>query len=110
MKGNCRVSRNEQTCVSGQRYDSTLQRVRKHIFSQNGVAPRIIRPRQYFLILPGLFVFSRCCFLCYHRSISVEQAIEKTKPYAVDASSAVEANGFKDYEKIKAFIERVRNE
>ncbi|MCI6244826.1 MAG: hypothetical protein MR619_02890 [Eubacterium sp.] len=31
-------------------------------------------------------------------------------PYAVDASSAVEVNGYKDYEKIKAFIERVRNE
>lgn len=41
---------------------------------------------------------------------NVREAIEKTKPYAVDASSAVEANGFKDYEKIKAFIERVRNE
>lgn len=39
-----------------------------------------------------------------------EKTIWKTKPYAVDASSAVEANGFKDYEKIKAFIERVRNE
>ena len=62
MKGNCRVSRNEQTCVSGQRYDSTLQRVRKHIFSQNGVAPRIIRPRQYFIILPGLFVFQGVVF------------------------------------------------
>ncbi len=80
-----------------------------YIFAKRGGTANYSSPAVFFNTA-GAFVFSRCCFLCYHRSISVEQAIEKTKPYAVDASSAVEANGFKDYEKIKAFIERVRNE
>jgi phosphoribosylanthranilate isomerase len=36
-------------------------------------------------------------------------AIAKIKPYAVDVSSGVETNGFKDYYKMKEFVERVRN-
>ena len=39
---------------------------------------------------------------------NVEEAIEKTMPYAVDVSSGVETNGVKDKEKIKNFIYRIR--
>jgi phosphoribosylanthranilate isomerase len=40
---------------------------------------------------------------------NVEQAIKNVKPFAVDVSSGVETNGFKDFVKIKEFVERVRN-
>lgn len=41
---------------------------------------------------------------------NVGRAVSEIKPYAVDASSSVEAEGFKDYDKIKELIERVRYE
>ncbi|MBR6072613.1 MAG: phosphoribosylanthranilate isomerase [Acholeplasmatales bacterium] len=34
--------------------------------------------------------------------------IKKLNPYCVDVSSSVETNGYKDYNKMKEFIERVR--
>ncbi len=39
---------------------------------------------------------------------NVQQAVRKTKPFAVDVSSGVETNGIKDIEKIKDFIENAR--
>lgn len=41
---------------------------------------------------------------------NVKTAIETVKPYAVDVSSAVEANGIKDFDKIKKFMENAKNE
>ena len=41
---------------------------------------------------------------------NISEAIRKTKPFAVDVSSGVETNGFKDPVKITEFIRRVRNE
>lgn len=41
---------------------------------------------------------------------NVKTAVENIKPYAVDASSSVETNGFKDFDKIKGFMEKVKNE
>ena len=38
------------------------------------------------------------------------KAVREIKPYAVDASSSVETDGYKDYDKIKELIERVRYE
>ncbi|MBR5682753.1 MAG: phosphoribosylanthranilate isomerase [Ruminococcus sp.] len=38
---------------------------------------------------------------------NVGEAIEKLAPYAVDASSCLETDGFKDFEKMKAFAEAV---
>ena len=40
---------------------------------------------------------------------NVEDAIQYFTPFAVDVSSGVETNGQKDYEKIRRFIERVKN-
>ena len=40
---------------------------------------------------------------------NITQAIENTRPFAVDVSSGVETNGFKDPLKIKEFIRRTRN-
>lgn len=39
---------------------------------------------------------------------NVKEAIEYFHPYAVDVSSGVETDGFKDYEKMKAFMDAVR--
>lgn len=37
------------------------------------------------------------------------EAVRRLRPYAVDASSCLETDGFKDYEKMKAFAEAVKN-
>jgi phosphoribosylanthranilate isomerase len=42
-------------------------------------------------------------------SDNVKDAISKADPDTVDVSSGVETEGYKDFEKIKKFIERVRN-
>ncbi len=39
---------------------------------------------------------------------NVKEAIELTRPFAVDVSSGVETNGVKDIEKINTFIQRVK--
>jgi len=41
---------------------------------------------------------------------NITDAISKTSPYCVDASSGVESTGVKDLEKISEFIRRARNE
>lgn len=41
--------------------------------------------------------------------VNVKEAVLKVQPYAVDISSGVETDGVKDFNKIKNFIERVRN-
>ncbi|MCR4430353.1 MAG: phosphoribosylanthranilate isomerase [Tepidanaerobacteraceae bacterium] len=40
---------------------------------------------------------------------NVAEAILKARPHAVDVSSGVETGGFKDFEKMKKFVERVRS-
>lgn len=39
---------------------------------------------------------------------NIGMAIQKLKPYAVDASSSLETEGYKDREKMKAFVDAVR--
>lgn len=43
-------------------------------------------------------------------SDNLRKAIHEIKPYAVDLSSSVETDGFKDFDKIKTVTEIVRNE
>ena len=40
---------------------------------------------------------------------NVAQILRDMKPYAVDISSGVETDGYKDYEKMKAFVKAVRS-
>ena len=40
---------------------------------------------------------------------NIEEAIQRNAPFAVDISSGVETNGFKDAEKINEIIKKVRN-
>ena len=40
-------------------------------------------------------------------SQNIKKALEQCKPYAVDVSSAIETDGYKDREKIKEFIKKV---
>lgn len=40
--------------------------------------------------------------------MNVLQAIQTVKPYGVDASSGLETDGYKDVEKIKEFVEKIR--
>ena len=40
---------------------------------------------------------------------NIIEAITKTKPFAVDVSTGVETDGFKDHAKIREFIRRARN-
>jgi phosphoribosylanthranilate isomerase len=39
---------------------------------------------------------------------NLKEAIEKTSPYGVDVSSGVETDNYKDFDKIKKFILKVR--
>lgn len=41
---------------------------------------------------------------------NIKIAIETIKPYAVDVSSSVETDGYKDYDKIKEIMEIINNE
>jgi phosphoribosylanthranilate isomerase len=40
---------------------------------------------------------------------NVRAAVEELSPYGVDASSGLETDGFKDYEKMKRFMQEVRS-
>lgn len=42
-------------------------------------------------------------------SQNIERAIDTVSPAVVDVSSSVETNGYKDFDKMKKFIEKVRN-
>lgn len=39
---------------------------------------------------------------------NIELAVNEVKPYCIDLSSAVETDGFKDYNKIKQIMEKIR--
>ena len=53
---------------------------------------------------------SKPCFLAGGLNVNnIADAIKQTKPFAVDVSSGVETDGFKDPEKINEFIRRVRH-
>lgn len=41
---------------------------------------------------------------------NIDEAIKKTSPFGVDISSGVETGGFKNREKIKSIIRRIRND
>lgn len=40
---------------------------------------------------------------------TVREAVDSWHPYAVDVSSGIETNGYKDADKMRAFVETVRN-
>ncbi|BBJ28084.1 phosphoribosylanthranilate isomerase [Athalassotoga saccharophila] len=40
--------------------------------------------------------------------LNVEKAIEILRPYGVDVSSGIETDGYKDFEKMRLFVEKVR--
>ncbi len=40
---------------------------------------------------------------------NVQEILQNIKPFAVDISSGVETDGYKDYEKMKAFVKAVRS-
>ena len=53
--------------------------------------------------------FDRSFFLAGGLSIeNINEAIEQTRPYAVDVNSGVETSGVKDFDKIIAIVENVR--
>ena len=41
---------------------------------------------------------------------NVEEAVNTLNPYAVDVSSGIETDGFKDKDKMTAFVSNVRKE
>ena len=41
---------------------------------------------------------------------NVQEAVRTLKPYAVDVSSGIETNGFKDKEKMREFVRKVRGD
>ena len=60
-------------------------------------------------LLEGISFDSKLILAGGLNSHNVCQAIARTRPYAVDVSSGVETGDFKDYHKMKEFVERVRN-
>ena len=53
--------------------------------------------------------FSRPCFLAGGLDPdNVREAIDRCRPYAVDVSSGIETDGFKDEAKMQAFVNNVR--
>nr|WP_242948217.1 phosphoribosylanthranilate isomerase [Caldicoprobacter faecalis] len=60
-------------------------------------------------LLEGVSFNSKLILAGGLNSHNVCSAIARVKPYAVDVSSGVETGGFKDYKKMKEFVERVRS-
>lgn len=60
-------------------------------------------------IIPKLNICKRLILAGGLTQNNVQEAVQKVKPYAVDISSGVETDGVKDFNKIKRFIEKVRN-
>jgi len=59
-------------------------------------------------ILDGVILYGKLILAGGLNPFNVCLAIAKVKPYAVDVSSGVETDGFKDYQKMQDFVERVR--
>lgn len=60
-------------------------------------------------IIPKLNINKKLILAGGLSASNVKEAVLKVQPYAVDISSGVETDGVKDFNKIKNFIERVRN-